>query len=221
MHLFRILGTVLIAYLLTVPALAADDDKCGAGPGHDRWEIKTSVKAGANLDKGVHVNLPQLVNRPNFDMTAAEAEPFEKTFFPKQGSRPTQEGDVVSTVGWLNYVHCKDDDNDYHVQISATEGATGGCLIVEVPHPDFVSDPKLKEHVAKVRAFLRTTFYGKKMPTGKPKNSQQVEIVGQLFFDAYHLRGVESQGPGGGRGVKCLVHTLWEIHPITTIRLAP
>ena len=212
---------IMIATLSASSTAFSADDKCGDKAGASRWNIKTTVKAGSNLDSGTHVDLAQLVNRPNFDMTAAETEQYESAFFPKQGNRSSQEGDIISTIGWLNYVQCKDDDNDYHVQISASEDGSSGCLIVEVPHPDYVTDEKLKEHVTEVRAFLRNTFYGGQLPSGKPKTAREVEVVGQLFFDAYHLRQVESKGPGGGRGVKCTVHTLWEIHPVTALTLAP
>jgi|SRR5215467_9217988 len=220
MKALRSLSAAFIALALCWPALAVED-QCGDKPGASRWQIKTSVPPGSNLDRGTHVDLLQLVNRPNFDLTPEEAHEYENKFFPKQGNRPIQEGDIVSTIGWLNYVHCKDDDNDYHVQISSSQDGLNGCLIVEVPHPDYVNDPGLKHHVAEVRTFLRNTFYGGDMPTGKPNRSREVEVVGQLFFDAFHLREVETKGPGGGRGVNCSVHTLWEIHPITAIRLAP
>lgn len=105
------------------------------------------------------------------------------------------------------------------MQLSPDPDRKGGCLIVEVPHPDFVTDPALKAEVAAVRRFLRDSFYGGRLPSAKAAIvPREVTVVGALFYDMPHYNRKIATDPGGGRGVHCTVRTLWELHPVTAIR---
>ncbi len=148
---------------------------------------------------------------------------FDDKRIPAVANFPYQEGQIVSTIGYLQWAKCEVDDNDYHLQLSLTPSGQGGCLIVEVPAAHFLTDAALAPGVQAVRQFVRQNFFGGAVPTGKPNvSARRVEVMGQLFFDAPHLTQTAHEGSGGGRGSGgCQTTNLWEIHPILAIRPAP
>ncbi len=70
---------------------------------------------------------------------------------------------------------------------------------------------RIRKMSAVVRAFVRDNFLNGKQPPkgGKIVQPKLVRVVGQLFFDSWHVTDAE---PRGKKGMKAA--TLWEIHPI-------
>ena len=197
-----------------------DGDGCTYHPGIARWPIKTSVPTGSQAANPLPIPLQQFISLPNLIIPHHQISYFQDKRLPAVANFPYQEGQIVSTTGYLQWAKCEIDDNDYHVQLSLNPRGQGGCLIVEVPAPQF-TDPALAPRVQAVRQFIRQNFFGGAVPHGKPHMSTRVEVVGQLFFDAPHLTQIAHEGPGGGRGSgHCDANSLWEIHPILAIRLA-
>jgi hypothetical protein len=199
-------------------ALAGEDE-----PGTSRWPIKTTVPAGANLERPRDVPLVTLLalgtvpgvrgNDPRYQAQRIPAEAFDNLLGLK-------EGDIVRTTGWLHAVARKP-DGDYHVQIAVSQDNQVRCLIVEVPNPDprFKVPTDLRPIVAAVRDEIDRHLEGASV-TGKRrvyklKTPVHVTVTGQLFYDAAHVKAdgsIENRGDEG-----CHSPTLWEIHPVTDI----
>ncbi|MSU46646.1 MAG: hypothetical protein EXS42_05870 [Lacunisphaera sp.] len=208
-----LLGFVLFS------ALLAKDIK----PGVERWSIKTSVPAGTDMAHGKTVPFADLIALPdpvphpkmNDHLYAHDRYP---AFANKLG---VKEGDILTVRGWLHIV-ARENDGDYHFQISASKESGDDCLIVEVPidDPAFVRSAELRKAVADVRAFLKkNALNGKKPSEGSTivKKPILVDVTGQLFYDDAHV--THPGGPRRGKhGQKAA--TLWELHPVTAIRLA-
>lgn len=186
-------------------------------PGVARWSIKTSLPKKLNK---VTIPLTELLSLDN---------PIESYTVKEHGNkrinnavqRGLKEGDIVTTRGYLHLIALENDsknhrDGDYHIQIRATPEWKDSCLIIEIPYPNerFVKDEKLREKCRVVREFVKEKFLRGKEPCAGNimKHKMYVEITGQLFFDAPHLKG----HPRGKKGMKS--YTCWEIHPVTSIR---
>ena len=213
------LCAVVFVLLLEMTGLAQDPH---FGPGVERWDIKTSLMPGT-IGQAPH----QITFTHLRDLHGPSAALLHDTSIRMRKAQATgpQEGDIVSTTGWVQLVAVEATkkkntdivtDGDYHIQVSAARDNRDGVVIVEVPRPEFVSDPALKQKVDALRAMLRTKLHG---GTEFSRNSGscivhpvRMQLVGQLFYDASHTT---SGDPGGGRGKQGhKAATLWEIHPL-------
>src|SRR2546426_10142041 len=89
-------------------------------PGKERWDIKSSVPAGANLDKPKPVTLTDLVKLKNPPGVTNKDKDFEHARIPGFANPlGVKEGDLVSITGFLFLVATEDNDCEYHIQISA------------------------------------------------------------------------------------------------------
>ncbi len=186
-------------------------------PGVDRWPIKTSI---LKKSRSKFIPLRELLTLPN--PIANEGDASDTGRIPtKVGTGGLKEGDFVSTTGWLQLVALEragdtKRDGDYHIQIRTDSTWADTCLVVEVPYPNFITDPSLKNSASDVRAFIREKLLKNKEP-GTSGNVMShpvyVTLKGQLFFDAPHLAG----SPRGKRGMRS--YTPWEIHPIVSMWL--
>jgi hypothetical protein len=188
-------------------------------PGVERWAIKTSLIDHAQKKK---VPIGELLALPN--PVDQENSKYDSVRIPfAVGPHHLQEGEIVTTTAWLHLVALEDDaknhrDGDYHIQIRNSSEWKDSCLVVEVPYPEFVSDPALAQKCGAVRQFIKDHLLQGKEPGTKGNKLDHpvyVAITGQLFFDLPHVKG----NPRGKRGMKS--YTPWEIHPITAIKFAP
>ena len=212
------IGNFLSAVLISLICLSV----CGAqttqlNPGIARWNIKTSLPKKTNR---VTIPLTELLSLDN-PIGSYSSKEYGNKRFPNTVQRGLKEGDIVTTRGYLHLIALENDnvhhrDGDYHIQIRTTPEWKDSCLIVEVPYPNerFVKDEKLREKVRVVREFIKEKFLrGKEPGAGNVMDHKMyVEISGQLFFDASHLKG----NPRGKKGIKS--YTCWEIHPVTAIK---
>ncbi len=208
----------LFFIVVLVLLLSAATAVLGFNPGKVRWPIKTSVPEGANLENPIEVNLQDLLKLENPPDVGKNDRRYRAARIPAfQNSLGLKEGDIISTKGWLHLV-AAEGDGDYHIQISASETDGNHCLVIEAPTPEtrFVKSARIRKMSAEVRAFVRENFLNGKQPPkgGKIVRPKLVRVVGQLFFDSWHVTDAE---PRGKKGMKAA--TLWEIHPITKMEL--
>jgi hypothetical protein len=187
-----------------------------AKPGKERWAVKTSV-----VTTGKHRSL-------TYDKFLKLSQPEAPAGFDKDNDRfpgtsgEPSEGDIVTVHGWLQLVAYESGkgDEDYHIQISASQADGDNCIIVEAPNPDFIDDAGLKQESSDIRLWVRTKLLHdpQKEPSSggnKMVHPVYVTATGQLFFDASHK---ESGDPGGGRGKRGMnAGTVWELHPLTKL----
>ncbi len=191
-----------------------------AKPGKERWAVKTSV-----VTTGKH-------RRLSYEKFLALPQPEIPSGFDRDHERiagtagTPSEGDIVTIRGWLQLVAFEsgaDGDEDYHIQISASQEDGSNCIIVEAPNPDYVEDAALKQESSDIRLWVRTQLLHdpQKQPSAngnKMIHPVYVVATGQLFFDATHK---QSGDPGGGRGKRGMnAGTVWELHPLTKLAFA-
>lgn len=193
---------------------------------HDRWSIKTSIETTGPHTKVITVPIDGLANRKNLD-SPPDSKLFDGSRLP-DNTGGLQEGQIIQTVGYIHLVAFEEGDGDYHIQMNSKSTNDPSdltpCVIVEVPHPDAAGSPELSAAYAKVRKFIRDTCFGGDEPSGTVKNPVRVSVTGQLFFDLHHAKGAKDPGGGRGKQVKGqTMHatTIWEIHPIIDMQLAP
>ncbi len=200
------------------------------GPGSERWPIKVSLPAGADVSKAKAIKLDALLalenppgvknNDSNFQ--AARISAFSNTLNVK-------EGDIIRTTGWLYLVATESDDCDYHIQISNQSRTTTNkptpaddCMVVEAPKPEFVDNASLSQALTTQRNYIKTKILRNAEPsnTGNVMIHQVcVQVTGQLFYDDAHLK---TNGQPELRGKKGMTSkTLWELHPITGFKIVP
>ncbi|MCX6175383.1 MAG: hypothetical protein NTZ27_11575 [Ignavibacteriales bacterium] len=206
---------ILLIYLFSLSV--SNGQTTELNPGVERWSIKTSLPKKSTK---MTIPLTELLALNN-PIESYSAKEYGAKRIPNPVQKGLKEGDIVTTRGYLHLVALENDskyhrDGDYHVQIRNTAEWKDSCLIVEVPNPDarFVSDSKLREKCKVVRDFIKEEFLkGKEPGAGNiMEHKMYVEITGQLFFDASHLKG----NPRGKKGMKS--YTCWEIHPVTSIK---
>lgn len=186
-------------------------------PGIERWNIKTSLTTSVKT-----VPLEDLLKLENPITKYVKAEYGDKRIPTIVKPDSLKEGDIVTTTGWLHLVALERDskkhrDGDYHIQITNSPVWGDSCFIIEVPYPEFVQDPNLREKCAIAREFIRDRLLNGKEPGTAGnimKHEVYVRVTGQLFFDAPHLKG----NPRGKRKMKS--YTAWELHPVFEIEFA-
>jgi hypothetical protein len=123
---------------------------------------------------------------------------------------------VTENIQAVKLGNGKNGDNDFHLILG--DGATyskGPCFTAEVTGvPRSGSD---KQAFREVRGELLSilpknlTFSGR---YGKPTPPIHVQVVAPVYFDADHTAG--SIGPAGAAP-----NSVWEIHPVQSIKLVP
>ncbi|HVO80590.1 MAG TPA: hypothetical protein VMT28_07655 [Terriglobales bacterium] len=216
-----------VGLLLVVSGTAKEKN---IGPGHDRWPVKTSADL-SQTPKSVTIsklkNLPPLFTS---ESKASRDEHQNKVHSQVKGG--LREGQLLSVQhGYLqliareasfNQTHNDFEDGDYHIQIGETRDEREGCVIVEIPDPQFVDDADLKAKVTQARADVMKILKLKSVSDSGTciAHPPRVTVVGQLFWDSAH----SGSDPGGGRGKKQChqkAATLWEVHPVIAITAEP
>ena len=186
-------------------------------PGIDRWSIKTSVES--HRTKNISLEALLEFESPNID----DVKQFDEVRMSDNiGSTNFKEGDIVVTKGWLHLVALEKNskthrDGDYHIQISNSAESGDNCFIVEIPLPDFIDDPTIKEKCAAAREFVKERLLEGNEPgtAGNIMNHEvYVQVRGQLFADLHHCKS-NNRGKRGMKTTNC-----WEIHPVTDISFA-
>jgi len=209
----------LLALLLALGFTASLATQHEIKPGVERWPIKTSVPAEADVSHGKAVPYADLVKLDDPAGVAKNDHRYQTTLIPPfANTLGVKEGDIVTTTGWLHLV-AGEADGDYHIQISDTQDSQATCLIVEVPNPDpeFVAAADLRPHFQAVRDFIQAKLLRGRSPSPRGSVMQRptyVQITGQLFYDDAHV----VDPPRGKKS--CKAATLWELHPVTDLKFA-
>jgi hypothetical protein len=222
------LWPVLLAPFLSVIASVATAQTC-SGPGTERWPIKVSVVGGVNLQNPKTVGLNALLTLEDPTGVKHNDPRYQDARIPAfSNSLNVQEGDILQTTGWL-YLVATETDCDYHIQISNQPRTTtdkptpqDNCVVVEAPKPDFVDNTQLKQNLTTLRDFIKSTILKGKEPSTTASvmvHPVCVRVTGQLFYDDAHLGANGQKELRGKKGMHS--QTLWELHPITDIKIMP
>jgi hypothetical protein len=223
----RTIMWMLLAGLLSLTTFDVSAQTC-SGPGKERWPVKITLVAGADLNNPKSVSLNVLLGLKNPPNIKHDDPRFQDVRIPEfSNSVGVQEGDIIRTVGWLYLIATESDDCDYHIQISNQPRTTtnkptaqDGCVIVEAPKPEFVDSTDLKQDLSTERTFIKTKI----LKGNEPSNGGSVmihpvcvEVTGQLFYDDAHLGKGDATELRGKKGMNS--NTLWELHPIISFRI--
>jgi len=208
---FQILGAALLARGLGAQSTCTE-------PGKELWGLKSNVPLHASITKAKLIPLADL-------MDLAAPSPAPKSNLLKRKRLPAfanphhvKEGDIVRTRGFLRLVATSDNDCEYHIQLTTTASATSS-FIVEIARESAASIKStfVRGKAAAVRKFIRDDINGGREPSEAGRTIVPpvfVEVAGQLFFDSGH-------SPNDQRGKAGMpAATLWEIHPILSIKRA-
>lgn len=212
----------LLLLLLWSVIISANPD---LSPGIDRWTIKTTLVSDAHQKTMTLAALLKLKKPFTASEGISSNDPHydDNRFTKTLNSTGLKEGDIVTTKGYLHLVALEKAsdtkrDGDYHIQITNSAEWGDSCLVVEIPLPDFIDDPDLKQQVTIARQFVKEKLLKNKEPgTGgnKMQHEVYVQVKGALFFDLIHSSSTDARGK---RGMKS--YTCWEIHPVTDIKFA-
>jgi len=200
-----------IAGWVSDPASIPVDVPGEAFAGGDRKAAKLSIGSG----KVEHFdNVAALLGSlPPKDFMLSHSPPITTVF---SSARVTEEQRNVHLSAFL-YAASREADNDYHLIIGDDPKAPQQLyLTAEVSGLPPSTSPAFIKLKAARSSFAE--FFGNNLPEagfGFYDPPIPVELEGSLFFDAAHGTG---QVPGP-RSLKPHMPTIWEIHPVTSIRL--
>ena len=148
------------------------------------------------------------------------------THDPKIGTgatsgRAKEERRNVRVRAWI-YAASREDDNDFHLIVGRSPESARMFMTMEVSGLPPASSPH-REKLEQIRDGYKSFF--QHADAGLPglsydfyKPPVPVEIAGSLFFDVSHA------APGSRPGPKDLrpdMPTVWEVHPVTSIKFEP
>jgi hypothetical protein len=220
MHVHRA-NSVTIALTLVIlsgsVADAAQQRKKVFAPGKARWEIKTSVPAGIDLNNSKKVNLQTLLAIKPPPGAKGHSRLMDHKRYPAAlKAAGLVEGQIISATGWIHLI-AAEPDGDYHIQIAQSKDNQKRCFIVEVPRSvqRFVKDKRVRKAAATVRERIRSkVLNGKELKYGGSRLLKLpvfARVTGQFFYDDWHI----GDKPRGKKG--CKSPTITEIHPITAV----
>jgi hypothetical protein len=200
----------LLLVLVTAVGLARD-----LKPGVERWPIKTAAPTTSSAKT---VPLEKLLSLQDVPGVRKNDPRYQSARIP-QFIEDLREGELIATAGWLHLV-AAESDGDYHIQISTSATDGSNCFIVEVPidDPTFVTDAAVRQAANTVREWFKQKVLSGRDPSPAGSAMQHpvyIEVVGALFYDDAHV----GDPPRGKKGMKAA--TLWELHPLTSIRFVP
>jgi hypothetical protein len=209
----------LVCSYLTVGITAYGASLPCIQPGTERWPVKITLPRGAPTKT---MTLADALNLPRLTNVAKEDRRYQSTRIMDQ---PENEDTLVTISGWLYLVGFESDDCDFHIQISpqprtSTDPPTkdDNCIIVEVPSGQYATS--IADQVEGVRQWVIDNLLGKTAPkigsVHVMNHPVYVTVTGALFYDDDHVYLPDG---GTGRGKKGMESkTLWELHPVTSIR---
>jgi hypothetical protein len=194
-------------------ALKAKPPKGDNYVGKDRKAAKLS-KANAKLEK--FTDLKKLIESLTKQAVMVNHKP-KITTAPTSG-RVKEEERNVSVKAFL-YAASQEADGDYHLVFGRDPSLTPEMyMTAEVSGLPPKNDPKFdfKDLSAARKAFkdyFRANLPGTTYDFYRPPRPVQIE--GSLFWDASHAQGTRP----GPQSLKSRMPVIWEIHPITSIKL--
>ena len=201
----KALGNVLKGKQAPAPAAIAAavktkvpvDDNFAAAPTENFSDVSSLINSLPTVDSMVKLNIPTTTN----------------------SNRVQQENRNVHVSGFL-FAASREADNDFHLIVGRDPKATQEMYMTMelsgLPPPDSPAFDSLNTARTAYKQFFSTQnlpgagydFYQPPIP---------VQVDGSLFFDASHSIG---QAPGPP-SLKSRMPTIFEVHPITKIKLGP
>lgn len=179
--------------------------------GKDRKAAKLSIGTGK---MEVFNDVSKLIaTLPAFNVMAGLKIPLAPT-----SGRVTQEQRNVHVTGFL-YAASREADNDFHLIVGRDPKAAGPAMYMTAEVSGLPAPGSPAFAVLNTARTAFKNFFGSKLPLAGydfySTNPIPVVIEGSLFWDATHSTG---QAPGPP-SLKPNMPTIWEIHPITSIKL--
>jgi len=211
----------LMCSVLTVCTVASGAPLPCLKPGTERWKVKTSLPPSPTTKV---MTLADALNLPKLTDVAKDDKRYDSA---RILAGPVKEDTLVTLSGYLYLIGFESDDCDFHIQISPqprtiTDQPTADddCIIVEVPSGQYAT--AISDQVEGVRQWVVDNLLNKTDPkigsVHVMSGPTYVTVTGALFYDDAH----EYLANGGtGRGKKGMESkTLWELHPLTSIKFA-
>ena len=200
---YEVAGPQGLAEAAELAAVASEDFT-----GHDRKAAKISIAAGpatAFNDLGALLaSLPP-------DATMAHHNPPIGT--QETSDRVAEEKKNVRVNAWL-YAASRENDNDYHTIIGSDPSKTPRIFM----NAEVSGLPPAGSSALSALKAVRSSFAA--IVQHKPlagydfyNPPRPVTVEGSLFFDVTHAHGGSTPGPPQTKP-----HTIWEIHPITSLK---
>jgi hypothetical protein len=190
-------------------------------PGTERWPVKTTLPPGTATKV---MTLADALKLARLTDVAKDDKRYDAKRIMDQ---PVKEDTKITLSGYLYLVAFEADDCDFHIQISPQPRTSADkptkdddCIIVEVPSGQYATT--ISDTVEGVRQWVIDNLLNKTDPKIGTVHVMQhpvfVTVTGALFYDDAH----EYMADGGtGRGKAGMESkTLWELHPVTSIRFA-
>jgi hypothetical protein len=178
--------------------------------GHDRKAAKLSIGTGKTE---VFNDLSKLIaSLPAHDAMVKLKIPTSAT-----SGRVTQEQRNVRITGFL-YAASREADNDFHL-IVGRDPKAGPAMYMTMEISGLPPAGSAAFNALNTARTAYKSFFGAKLPLAGydfySTNPIPVVIEGSLFWDATHATG---QAPGPP-SLKPNMPTIWEVHPVTSIKL--
>lgn len=192
-------------------ALAAGSGDTFAGTARKAAKLSIST-----AKKESFANLKALIDTLPSHQAMKQHKPAIKT---TSTSRRVHEEDRNVALKAFIYAASKENDNDYHLIVGQSPtAATEVYMTMELsglPPKSSKSYAKLKKARNAFQTFFSTNLPGTTYDFYDPP--VPIEVAGSLFWDASHAKG---QRPGP-QSLKKKMPTVWEVHPISSIKLNP
>ena len=129
--------------------------------------------------------------------------------------RASRERHVYRLTAWVRLVDRKQDDGDWHIELTArADSPADSCIVTEIPLSQY------GVRYERARAALDAAVGARKIGrTGVLRAPVRVQITGAAFFDGQHRGGGRRSDKIDGEHGRCnsSVRALWEIHPVYSV----
>ena len=129
--------------------------------------------------------------------------------------RAGRERHVYRLTAWVRLVDRKQDDGDWHIELTArADSPADSCIVTEIPLSQY------GVRYERARAALDAVVGARKIGrTGVLRAPVRVQITGAAFFDGQHRGGGRRSDKIDGEHGRCnsSVRALWEIHPVYSV----
>jgi hypothetical protein len=123
------------------------------------------------------------------------------------------ESNVYTVEGDLCRVKMEDNDDEYHLEISARGASkTANRIVVEIP-----PDPAYTNTRRQLLSMLPGNYIFKPKTSRDFTHSIPIRVTGYAFFDGHHW---SSKSLRGNKHGTAFTATLWEIHPVWKVETA-
>ncbi len=195
----------VVAVVAATTRLAAQTPTC-AEP-HYRWTEKTDASLAGITPKRAYIStilktwgLLPLTGKAQY----------------RCATRSGRELQVYSVTGWVRYLEKREDDGDWHIELTrASDSPRDSCTVAEIP-------PTLPDGLyGLARADLDRLLAGAAVPPGGELTEPlRLRVIGPALFDGEHRGGPDRRDQTDGSHGHCNLSArgLWEIHPVYWVK---